>query len=147
MMIVMKEGATAEQIDAVVDRVESVGCSAHVSRGELLSVIGAIGDRDRVASLGLEGAPGVDHLVPILKQPEPRSSRRLSKFKFGTTEPAGAAFMCSIDGRAFSRCISPKKFRVKRGKRHSFAVYSIDAAGNADLTPDVYSWKVRAKNG
>ncbi len=67
MMIVMKEGATEEQIHAVVDRVESVGCSAHVSKGELLTVIGAIGDRDRVAGLGLEGAPGVDHLVPILK--------------------------------------------------------------------------------
>src|SRR5215213_3317088 len=66
-MIVMKEEATEEQIQAVVDRVESVGCSAHLSRGELLTVIGAIGDRDRVASLGLEGAPGVDHLVPILK--------------------------------------------------------------------------------
>jgi 3-deoxy-7-phosphoheptulonate synthase len=67
MMIVMKEGATEEQIQAVVDRVESVGCSAHVSPGELLTVIGAIGDRDRVAALGLEGTPGVDHLVPILK--------------------------------------------------------------------------------
>src|SRR5512132_364408 len=67
MMIVMKEGATEEQIDAVVDRVESVGCSAHISQGEVLTVIGAIGDRDRVAALGLEGAPGVDHLVPILK--------------------------------------------------------------------------------
>src|SRR5687767_3107412 len=67
MLIVMIEGATAEHIDAVVDRIESVGCSAHISRGELLTVIGAIGDRDRVASLGLEGAPGVDHLVPILK--------------------------------------------------------------------------------
>src|ERR671935_226126 len=67
MMIVMKEGATEEQIQAVVDRVESVGCSAHVSQGEVLTVIGAIGDRDRVAALGLEGAPGVDHLVPILK--------------------------------------------------------------------------------
>ena len=67
MMIVMKEGATEEEIQAVVERVESVGCSAHVSPGELLTVIGAIGDRDRVAALGLEGAPGVDHLVPILK--------------------------------------------------------------------------------
>jgi 3-deoxy-7-phosphoheptulonate synthase len=67
MMIVMKEGATDPQIEAVVKRVEAVGCSAHVSRGEVLTVIGAIGDRDRVASLGLEGAPGVDHLVPILK--------------------------------------------------------------------------------
>ena len=67
MMIVMKPEATDEQVGAVVDRVESVGCSAHISRGEVLTVIGAIGDRDRVQSLGLEGAPGVDHLVPILK--------------------------------------------------------------------------------
>ena len=66
-MIVMKEGATEDQIQAVVDRVESVGCSTHVSVGEVLTVIGAIGDRDKVTSLGLEGAPGVDHLVPILK--------------------------------------------------------------------------------
>jgi hypothetical protein len=81
----------------------------------------------------------------ILKLPKARTKRRRSKFKFGTTEPAGAVFMCSLDGRAFSRCASPKKFRVKRGKRHSFAVYSIDAAGNADPTPDAYSWKVERK--
>src|ERR671919_1315661 len=67
MMIVMKEGATESEIGHVVERIEQVGCSAHISKGELLTVIGAIGDRDRVASLGLEGAPGVDHLVPILK--------------------------------------------------------------------------------
>ena len=67
MMIVMKEGATDDQVRAVVDRVESVGCSAHISKGDILTVIGAIGDRDRVAALGLEGTPGVDHLVPILK--------------------------------------------------------------------------------
>ena len=40
---------------------------AHISAGELVTVIGAIGDREHVANLGLEGAPGVDHLVPILK--------------------------------------------------------------------------------
>ena len=67
MMIVMKSEATEDELAAVVERVESVGCSAHLSRGELLTVVGAIGDRERVTSLGLEGAPGVDHLVPILK--------------------------------------------------------------------------------
>ena len=66
-MIVMKEGATAEQVEAVVERVRSVGARAHISRGELVTVIGAIGDREHVANLGLEGFPGVDHLVPILK--------------------------------------------------------------------------------
>jgi 3-deoxy-7-phosphoheptulonate synthase len=67
MMIVMKEEATQEQIDAVIARIESVGARAHPSRGELVTVIGAIGDREHVANLGLEGADGVDHLVPILK--------------------------------------------------------------------------------
>jgi 3-deoxy-7-phosphoheptulonate synthase len=63
----MKEGATQAEVDAVVKRVESVGAHAHISAGELVTVIGAIGDREHVANLGLEGAPGVDHLVPILK--------------------------------------------------------------------------------
>jgi 3-deoxy-7-phosphoheptulonate synthase len=67
MMIVMKEGATPEQVEAVVQRVESVGARAHISKGEMVTVIGAIGDREHVANLGLEGYPGVDHLVPILK--------------------------------------------------------------------------------
>ena len=67
MMIVMKEGATEAQISAVVRRVEAVGADAHLSRGEFVTVVGAIGDREQVANLGLEGADGVDHLVPILK--------------------------------------------------------------------------------
>ena len=67
MMIVMKEGATEAQIGAVIRRVEAVGAHAHISQGELVTVIGAIGDREHVANLGLEGADGVDHLVPILK--------------------------------------------------------------------------------
>jgi 3-deoxy-7-phosphoheptulonate synthase len=89
MMIVMKEGATDEQVDAVVRRVEDVGCSAHVSRGDLLTVIGAIGERDRVAGLGLEGAPGVDHLVPILK-PYKLASAQFRK---------GERSVIEIDGR------------------------------------------------
>src|SRR3954462_4453121 len=67
MMIVMKPTATEEQIQAVIDRIESVGAKAHPSRGEEVTVIGAIGDREHVARLGLEGYPGVDKLVPILK--------------------------------------------------------------------------------
>ena len=89
MMIVMKPEATEEELAAVVDRVESVGCSAHLSRGELLTVIGAIGDRDRVQALGLDGAPGVDHLVPILK-PYKLASSQFRK---------GQRSVIEIDGR------------------------------------------------
>jgi 3-deoxy-7-phosphoheptulonate synthase len=89
MMIVMKEGATEAEIGHVVERIEQVGCSAHISKGELLTVIGAIGDRDRVASLGLEGAPGVDHLVPILK-PYKLASAQIRK---------GGRTVVEVDGR------------------------------------------------
>jgi 3-deoxy-7-phosphoheptulonate synthase len=67
MMIVMKEGASQEEVDAIVRRVESVGATAHVSQGELVTVIGAIGDREHVANLELDGYPGVDHVTPITK--------------------------------------------------------------------------------
>jgi 3-deoxy-7-phosphoheptulonate synthase len=67
MMIVMKPTASEEQIAAVIERVESVGARAHVSRGDELTLIGAIGDREHVARLGLEGHPGVQQIVPILK--------------------------------------------------------------------------------
>src|SRR3954463_14267815 len=67
MMIVMKEGASRDDVDAVIRRVESVGAKAHVSEGELVTVIGAIGDREHVANLQLEGYPGVDHVTPITK--------------------------------------------------------------------------------
>ncbi len=69
-MIVMKETATDEEVDAVVEKIERAGALAHRSRGARVTVIGAIGDVEQDASvegLGLEGQPGVDRVVPILK--------------------------------------------------------------------------------
>lgn len=108
MMIVMKEGATEAEIAHVVERVEAIGCSAHISKGELLTVIGAIGDRDKVADLGLEGAPGVDHLVPIAK-PYKLASREFRKdgdsvFEIEGRSVGGGNFAliagpCTVEGR------------------------------------------------
>src|ERR1700735_200402 len=67
MMIVMKSTATQQEVEAVVERVRSVGARTHISRGEEVTVIGAIGDREHVARLELEGYAGVDRVVPILK--------------------------------------------------------------------------------
>jgi 3-deoxy-7-phosphoheptulonate synthase len=67
MMIVMKAGATEAEIDSVIARIEQAGARAHPSRGDEVTVIGAIGDREHVARLELEGAPGVAQVVPILK--------------------------------------------------------------------------------
>src|SRR5580704_16614204 len=70
MMIVMKESATDEEIAAVAEKIERAGARAHRSSGARVTVIGAIGDVEQdanVESLGLEGQPGVDRVVPILK--------------------------------------------------------------------------------
>jgi 3-deoxy-7-phosphoheptulonate synthase len=67
MMIVMKAAASDEEVEAVVERVEGVGARAHVIHGDELTVIGAIGDAEHVSRLDLDGAPGVDHMVPISK--------------------------------------------------------------------------------
>jgi 3-deoxy-7-phosphoheptulonate synthase len=70
MMIVMKETATEEEVQAVVEKIESAGALAHRIQGARLNVIGAIGDVEQdvsVEGLGLEGQPGVDRVMPILK--------------------------------------------------------------------------------
>src|SRR5580658_10057149 len=70
MMIVMKETATEEDIEAVIEKIELAGALAHRIRGARMSVIGAIGDVEQdvsVQRMGLEGQPGVDRVMPILK--------------------------------------------------------------------------------
>jgi 3-deoxy-7-phosphoheptulonate synthase len=89
MMIVMKPTATEEEIQAVIDRIRSVGARAHPSRGEEVTVIGAIGDREHVARLELEGSPGVERVVPILKP------YKLSSTQFKHGEPT----VLDISGR------------------------------------------------
>ena len=67
MMIIMREDATDEQVAHVVARLEEVGAVAHVSTGERVTVIGAIGDREGITALPLEAMPGVSRVVAILK--------------------------------------------------------------------------------
>jgi 3-deoxy-7-phosphoheptulonate synthase len=67
MMIVMKQNATEDEVRAVVERIESAGARAHRCNGEEVTVIGAIGDREHIGCLELDGSPGVNRVVPILK--------------------------------------------------------------------------------
>ncbi len=68
MMIVMQQGATEEQVQHIVERIGEAGAKAHLSAGEFVTVIGAIGDDRELASvMALEAEPGVEKIVPILK--------------------------------------------------------------------------------
>src|SRR6202140_3459748 len=70
MMIVMQETASDEEINAVIEKIEGAGAIGHPIKGARLTGIGAIGGAEQdgnIESLGLEGQPGVDRVVPILK--------------------------------------------------------------------------------
>lgn len=67
MMIVMKPDATQEQIRHVAERIGSIGARAHISEGEFVTIVGAIGDDALIATLPIEAMLGVDKVLPILK--------------------------------------------------------------------------------
>src|SRR5712691_2203988 len=77
LMIVMSAHATPEQVDEVVARLEEAGAQAHVTPGKQATIIGVIGEREHLAALPLEGYPGVEQVLPILK-PYKLVSREIS---------------------------------------------------------------------
>jgi 3-deoxy-7-phosphoheptulonate synthase len=105
MMIVMKQEATEPEIQGVIDRIQSAGARAHVSRGEEVTVIGAVCDLEHevhVAELGLELAPGVDRAVPILK-PYKIASREMTHGEDSILEIGGAR----VGGEHFALIAGP----------------------------------------
>jgi len=88
-MIVMTPEAGEPEIQAVVARLETTGVHVMVLPGELTTAIGAIGDPEGVAELGLEGMAGVDRVVPI-SRPYKLASSELAHHEPTTIE---------IDGR------------------------------------------------
>lgn len=67
MIIVMKRDATGSDIEGVVERLASISCEAHVSEGQVQTVIGAIGDRAAIGQIPWEAMPGVERAVPVVK--------------------------------------------------------------------------------
>ena len=66
MIIVMRRNAKPEDIDHMIQQVESLGLKPTVLRGTERTVIAAIGD-ERNAPVGvLESGPGVDEVLPVL---------------------------------------------------------------------------------
>src|SRR3954462_14313058 len=67
LLIVMGAAASSAETEHVLARLQEAGAQARVQRGREATVIGAIGDRELLASLPLEGYPGVEQVLPILK--------------------------------------------------------------------------------
>ena len=79
--------------------------------------------------------------TPITSGPPSFGSDRTPTFTFNSTE-AGSRFECSIDGGPFVPCTSPFTTPELSGGPHTLAVRAIDASGNADPTPTVYSFTI-----
>ena len=66
MIVVMKKGATQEQVDHMVGRIEELGLKSHVIVGTERTVIAAIGEKREHIKESLVIGGGVDDVVPIL---------------------------------------------------------------------------------
>lgn len=67
MIIVLKPDATKEEIGHITRKVESLGLKPWISSGVERTIIGVIGEEDILRSLPLEGFPGVEKVLSILK--------------------------------------------------------------------------------
>lgn len=130
MIIVTTPGITPAALDRIVEHIESAGLRAHISRGEHRTVVGCIGDEQRLGELALAALEGVERVVPVLK-PYKLASREYSAsnslIRLG--DPAGTvvggreivviAGPCSVEGREMlhetARAVQRSGARMLRG--------------------------------
>ncbi|MCL4534004.1 MAG: 3-deoxy-7-phosphoheptulonate synthase [Bacteroidetes bacterium] len=107
MIIVMKKGATKDEIESVATRIEDLGFKAHLSVGEERTIIGIIGDERPLGQMPLEMLSGVERIVPIL-QPFKLASRdfkpqntvvEVNGVRIGGKELTVIAGPCSVESR------------------------------------------------
>jgi 3-deoxy-7-phosphoheptulonate synthase len=67
MIIVVRPNSTREQVDHILDRIQQLGYRPHVSEGALRTIIGVIGDENKLQVEPLAAIPGVEQVLPILK--------------------------------------------------------------------------------
>ena len=67
MIIIMKNTASVNQIDAVERKLEEFGFKTHPIQGEKKTVIGAIGDKRLLSMNQVLMMDGVENVVPIMR--------------------------------------------------------------------------------
>ena len=106
MIIVLRPHSTSNQIDHILERIQELGFRAHVSRGELRTIIGVIGDENKLQAEPLSALPGVEQVLPILK-PFKLASRefhgedsvvQVGKVRVGGGSMAMIAGPCAVEG-------------------------------------------------
>ncbi|WP_158621387.1 MYXO-CTERM sorting domain-containing protein [Corallococcus aberystwythensis] len=91
-----------------------------------------------IESMGHVGLTAPD--TTLTSTPDNPSSPGRARFTFTSSE--GARFECSLDGAAFSPCVSPALYADLAVGPHVFQVRAIDSAGTVDETPASHDWLV-----
>jgi 3-deoxy-7-phosphoheptulonate synthase len=108
MIIVLRPNSTPAEIDHVLERIKDLGLKPHLSQGEHRTIIGVIGDENKLQAEPLQAIAGVEQVLPILK-PFKLASREFNKedtvvtvgkVKIGGTAMAMIAGPCAIEGAA-----------------------------------------------
>ena len=119
MIIVTRKGVTQDELDHIRERIEALGLRTHVSRGEHRTIIGCVGDEDRLRSVALMSIPGVEAVHAVLKPYKLASldfsDGVASRVPIGSAELGGdelvvVAGPCSVEGAEMLRDTA---FRVR----------------------------------
>lgn len=78
MIIVLKPNATDKQIEHIEERIKKLGLKPVLSKGIERSLIGVIGEEDKLRVTPLEAIEGVEKVMPVLK-PYKLASRDFKK--------------------------------------------------------------------
>ncbi len=105
MIVVMRPGASREQIDHVMQHIERIGLVAHPIFGTRRTVIAAIGDKHGRTMDDIVALPGVERAMPILapykmaslEVHEERTTVRVGGFEFGKTAVGVIAGPCTVE--------------------------------------------------
>ena len=87
MVIIMTTEATAENIKAVIESIQSVGLTAQVMEGTSQKIVGVIGDKRLMACLPIDAMDGVEKSVEISKS-----------YKLASREFHPASSIIDVDG-------------------------------------------------
>ena len=89
MIVVMNPDATRQEVDRMVNRIESLGLKTLVAHGSNREVVCCLGDKPELDLGALAAAPGVESVVPVL-----------SPYKIASREVKPDPTIIPIDGRA-----------------------------------------------
>ena len=105
MIIITRPHVTDAEIDHIRERIESVGMRTHLSRGELRTIIGCIGDESLLDEVPLRSLPGVESVTPVLK-PYKLASREFAVDRT-VVHVGGRDARASFGGRAITVIAGP----------------------------------------